>query len=127
MKSFDLQKETIESELRNSNCDQKKFEFKSVWNQILNLQKHVSVGYLDRGDHNEEVGVGFIGFGQTVEKLWGFEDQGLICKIKLQIGPLQKTIIKRKILSNERSLSELNERNRSYKKLTGERSLISEP
>ena len=47
--------------------------------------------------------VGFVGFGQTVEKLWGFEDQGLICKIKLQIGPLQKTIIKRKILSSEHS------------------------
>ena len=26
--------------------------------QILNLQKHVQVGYLDRGDHNEDVGVG---------------------------------------------------------------------
>ena len=30
VKSFDLQKESIKSELRNSNYDQKKFEFKSA-------------------------------------------------------------------------------------------------
>ena len=63
MKSFDLQKESIESELWNSNYDQKKFEFKSIWNQSLNFQESVQVDYLDRGDHNEKVGVGFVGFG----------------------------------------------------------------
>ena len=35
---------------------------------------------LDRGDHNEEVGIGFIGFGLTSKKLKPFENQGLICK-----------------------------------------------
>ena len=63
LKSFDLQKESIESELRNSNYDQKKFEFKSAWNQILNFQNHVQVDYLDRGEQDEDFGVGFTGFG----------------------------------------------------------------
>ena len=43
LKSFDLQEETIKWELRNSNYDQKKFEFKSAWNQILFYQNHVQV------------------------------------------------------------------------------------
>ena len=47
----------------------RRFKFKSVLNQILKFQKHVWVGLLDRGDHNEEVGVGFVGFGQTSKKL----------------------------------------------------------
>ena len=38
-------------------------------NQILNFQKHVQVDYLDIGDHDEEVGVGFVGFGQASKKL----------------------------------------------------------
>ena len=63
LKNFDLQKESIESELRNLNCDQKKFEFKSPWNQILNFQNHVQVGYLERGEQYEDLGVGFTGFG----------------------------------------------------------------
>ena len=44
LKSFDLQKESIESELRNSNYDQNKFGFKFACNQILNCQNHVQVG-----------------------------------------------------------------------------------
>ena len=40
------------------------FEFK-----FLKLSKHVQVILLDRGDHNEDVGVGFVGFGQTSKKL----------------------------------------------------------
>ena len=44
--------------------NKKKFEFKYDLIQILKFQKHVWVGLLDRGDHNEEVGVGFVGFGQ---------------------------------------------------------------
>ena len=63
LKSFDLQKELIESELRNPNYDQKKFEFKSAWNQILNCQNHVQVDYLERGEQDEDFGVGFTGFG----------------------------------------------------------------
>ena len=63
MKSFKLQKESIESELRNSNHDQKKFELKYAWNQILNFQNHVQVVYLDRGEQDEDFGVGFTGFG----------------------------------------------------------------
>ena len=43
-KSFDLQKDSIKSELRISNCGQKKFKFKSPYNQILNFQNHVQVG-----------------------------------------------------------------------------------
>ena len=43
-KSFDLQQESIKSELRNSNCGQKKFKFKYACNQILNCQNHVQVG-----------------------------------------------------------------------------------
>ena len=34
---------------------------------------------MDRGDHNEEVGVGFVGFGQTSKKLWLFEKSGPSC------------------------------------------------
>ena len=43
------------------------------------MQKDVWVGLLDRGDHNEEVGVGFVGFGQTSKKLWLFEKSGPNC------------------------------------------------
>ena len=69
LKSFDLQKESIESELQNSNYDQKKFEFKSACSHILNCQNHVQVGYLERGEQDEDFGVGFTGFGRTVKKL----------------------------------------------------------
>ena len=79
LKCFDLQKETLQSELRNSNYDQKKFELKSACNQILNCQNHVQIDYLDRGEQDEDFGVGFTGFGRTVEKLRGFEDHGLMC------------------------------------------------
>ena len=63
MKSLDLQKESIESELRNTNYDKKKFELKPAWNQILNFQNHVQVDYLDRGEQDEDFGVGFTIFG----------------------------------------------------------------
>ena len=76
-----MQKESTQTELRNLSYEQKKFEYKSDLIQILKFQKHVWVGLLVRGGHNEEVGVGFVGFGQTSEKLWSFENQGLICKI----------------------------------------------
>ena len=36
-----MQKESLNSELYNSSYEQKKFEYKSVWNQILNFQKYV--------------------------------------------------------------------------------------
>ena len=68
MKGFDLQKESLKSELTNSNYDQKKFKFKSAWNQILKFQNHVQVVYLDRGEQDEDFGVGFTGFGQTNKK-----------------------------------------------------------
>ena len=55
-----MQKESTKSELRNSSYDQTKFKFKSDLIQILNFQKHVWFGLLDRGDHNKEAGVGFI-------------------------------------------------------------------
>ena len=32
---------------------------------------------MDRGDHNEDVGVGFVGFGQPSKKMWPFEEQAL--------------------------------------------------
>ena len=35
---------------------------------------------MDRGDHKEDVSVGFVGFGLTSKKLQLFENQGLICK-----------------------------------------------
>ena len=73
-------KRSTQTELRNSSYDQTKFEFKSDLIQVLKFQKHVWVGLLVRGDHNEEVGVGFVGFGQTSKKLWPFEEQGLFCK-----------------------------------------------
>ena len=63
LKCFDLQKESIKSELRNSNYAQKKFEFKSAWNQILICQNHVQIDYLDRGKQDEDLGFGFTGFG----------------------------------------------------------------
>ena len=59
VKSFDLQKESIKSEVRNSNLFETNF---------LNFQKHVQVHYLNRGDRNKEFGIGFIGFGQTSKK-----------------------------------------------------------
>ena len=51
-----------------------------VWIQIWSnlkfklFKKNVWVGLLDRGDHNEEVGIGFVGFGLTSKKLWGIEN-----------------------------------------------------
>ena len=75
-----MQKELTKSELRNSGYDQTKFKFKSDQIQILNFQKHFWVGLLARGDHNEDVGVGFVEFGLTSKKLWSFETEGLICK-----------------------------------------------
>ena len=72
LKSFDLQTESIESELRNSNYDQKKFAFKSACNQMLICQNHVQVDYLERGEQDEDFGVGFTGFGRTSKKLRGF-------------------------------------------------------
>ena len=63
LKCFYLQKEILKSERWNSNYDQKKFEFKYAWNQILNCQNHVQVVYLNRGDQDEEFGVGSVGFG----------------------------------------------------------------
>ena len=75
-----MQKESTHTDLRNSSYDQTKFEFKSDLIQILKFQKHVWVVLLDRGDHNKEVGVGFVGFGWTSKKLWPFEEQGLNCK-----------------------------------------------
>ena len=39
LKSFDLQEESIESELRNWNYGQKNFKFKSAWNQIFKFVK----------------------------------------------------------------------------------------
>ena len=75
-----MQKESTQTELRNSNYDQTKFEFKSGLIQISKFQKHVWVGLLDRGDHNEDVGVGFVEFGLTSKKLWPFKEQGLNCK-----------------------------------------------
>ena len=74
-----MQKESTQTELRNSSYDQTKFEYKSGLIQILKFQKHVWVGLLDRGDHNEEVGVGFVGFGQMSKKLWLFEKSGPSC------------------------------------------------
>ena len=62
LKSFDLQKESIESELRNTNYDQKKFENKSAWNQILNFENDVQVVYQERGKQVKDFGVGFTGF-----------------------------------------------------------------
>ena len=55
-------------ELRNSSYDQTKFETKSDLIQILKFQKHVWVGLLDRGYCNEDVSVGFIGFGLMSKK-----------------------------------------------------------
>ena len=74
-----MQKESTQTELRIKRYDQKKFEFKSDLIQILQFQKHVCVVLLDSGDHNEDVGVGFVGFGQTSKKLWLFEKSGPSC------------------------------------------------
>ena len=55
-------------ELQNSSYDQTEFETKFDLSQILKFQKHVWVGLLDRGDCNEDVSIGFIGFGLTSKK-----------------------------------------------------------
>ena len=57
-----MQKESLKSELQNSNYDQKKFESKSTWNQILNFKNHVQVVYLDKGEQDGDFGIGFTGF-----------------------------------------------------------------
>ena len=62
VKSFDLQKESNESELRNTNYDQKKFKFEYACNQILNYQNHVQVDQLERGEQDEDFGIGFTRF-----------------------------------------------------------------
>ena len=102
-----MQKESTKSEFRNSSYDQKKFKFKYVWNQILNFQKHVQAEYLDRGGHNKEFGVGFIGFGQTSKKLWSFEEHGLIYEENITDGSLAENKQKKKNLSDERPLQNL--------------------
>ena len=43
LKIFNLQKESIESKLRNINYGQKNFEIKSTRNQIVNYQNLVQV------------------------------------------------------------------------------------
>ena len=60
----------------NSNGAMKlKLWLNEVWIQIWSnsnfklFKKHVWVGLLDRGDHNEDVSVGFVGFGLTGKKL----------------------------------------------------------
>ena len=73
LKRFDLQKELIKSELRNSNYDRKKFRIKFAWIQILNCQNHVQVDYLERGEQDEYYSVGFTGVGQASKELRGFE------------------------------------------------------
>ena len=79
LKSFDLQKESNKSELRNTNYDQKKLKFKSACNQILVFQNHVQVDYLERGKQHTDFGIGFTRFGRTSKKLRGFENKGLVC------------------------------------------------
>ena len=73
MKSFDLQKESVESELRNSNYDQKKFKYKFAWNQILNFQKHVQVNYLDRGDQDKELALVSLDLDKRVKSCEGLK------------------------------------------------------
>ena len=46
----------------------KKFKYKSIWKQNLKLQKVDLISSLDRGDHKEEFGIGFVEFGQTSKK-----------------------------------------------------------
>ena len=66
---FNLQKESTQTELWNSSYDQTKFKYKSVWIQNLKISKNLfKLVLLDRGDQDEEVGVGFVGFGQTSKK-----------------------------------------------------------
>ena len=62
-----------------------------IWTnfEIWKFQKHVWVGLLDWGDHNEEVGVGFVGFGQTSKNLWLFEKLGPSCFTKEKISTVK--------------------------------------
>ena len=72
--------ESLSQELRfakriNSNGATKlKLWSNEVWIQIWSnsnfklFKKHVWVGLLDRGDHNEDVGVGFVEFGIMSKK-----------------------------------------------------------
>ena len=57
VKRFDLQKESIESELRDWNYGQKNFEIKSAWNQIVNCQNLVQVDYTETGARAEDFGI----------------------------------------------------------------------
>ena len=76
VKSFDLQKESTQTELRNSSYDQMKFEYKSGLIQILKFQKHVWVGLLDRGDHNEEVALVSLDLDKRVKSYGYLKNQG---------------------------------------------------
>ena len=73
VKSFDLQKESIKSELRNSNCSQKKFKFKSACNQILICQNHVQVDYLERGEQNEVLALVSLDLDERAKSCEGFK------------------------------------------------------
>ena len=75
-KSFDLQKESIESELRNSNCDQKMFEYKSAWNQILIYENHVQVDYLNRGDRDEDLALVSLDLDKWLKSCEGLKIRG---------------------------------------------------
>ena len=69
---------------------------------------------MDRGDHNEDVSVGFVGVGLSSKKLWSFENQGLICKENIH-GWVPGLKLKRKKLKVERSFSIPNQRTFSKK------------
>ena len=63
LKNSGLQKETNQTKQRNSNYEQNKFKIKTTWNQILNCKNHVQVDYLERGEQDEDFGIGFTGCG----------------------------------------------------------------
>ena len=61
-----------------------KLRSKELQNQIclkpnFNLSKCLQFFKPEIGARDEDFGVGFTGFGQTVKLLRGFEDQGLTC------------------------------------------------
>ena len=61
VKRFDLQKESTETELRNSSYDQKKFEYKSEQNSKFEKFQKVDVtGSLDRWKQDKTISAGFI-------------------------------------------------------------------
>ena len=102
MKSFHLQKESIKSEIRNSNYDQKKFENKSAWNQILNFQIMFKFIIWKEGSETKILALVSLDLEERAKSCEGLKIRDKNVRKEIADRSLAENKIKRKILSNER-------------------------